>query len=617
MSLGPAVNRRALLRQAQRPSKVESPSANGTGVVSNGDGPSQPLPSRPTAEIRYVVSNELNRNLVIVATDGSHLVLAPLEMREIGEDEVERFALRFWPDVCVEEKKALDNSPVGVLVGAGIGFWFAIPWAIVAAFVGEPRWWILGWVALGGIFLFGALVDLARMRTRDGKESVAAASFRWVRASGGQQAYLALGILIGFALPAAAIFFAADAWHLIDLLRSEGVQNSHAILLTLIGRIMQVVFVAAASLTPALLFFFFDREHLDTLRDRFMRQIMRFDPTVHRRRDVLAKYGHVMDEAYGRDARGRILPGRRSPLLLATLLIALGWSFTLLHGDVEIISERGITSLFEPRPSAVSFAFLGAYFYGLNVVLRGYVRKDLRAKTYSTLTVRILVVVVLAWVLELVWQGTTLYLLVFLTGIFPETALVLIKETLRGRLKGLGSRMALASEETDPLTKLEGIDLYDLARLFDEGVTNVQGLAHNDVVDLMLQTRIPVPRILDWVDQAILYLHAGPATSTHGADRATTLTTLREFGIRTATDVDNAFAAAEKRGTLDKLTGILGDAGATPRLRVIKDALEDEEWMINLRHWRRQERVVSAPVTRRVARLSSLRPRRESNPTPA
>ncbi len=38
-------------------------------------------------------------------------------------------------------------------------------------------------------------------------------------------------------------------------------------------------------------------------------------------------------------------------------------------------------------------------------------------------------------------------------------------------------------------------------------MNNVEALAHHDVVDLMLATRIPVPRLVDWVDQAILYLH--------------------------------------------------------------------------------------------------------------
>ena len=65
--------------------------------------------------------------------------------------------------------------------------------------------------------------------------------------------------------------------------------------------------------------------------------------------------------------------------------------------------------------------------------------------------------------------------------------------------------------ERDPLTNLEGIDLYDRARLLDEGVSNVEGLAHHDLIELMLQTRIPAPRLVDWIDQAILYLHVGVA----------------------------------------------------------------------------------------------------------
>jgi hypothetical protein len=317
---------------------------------------------------------------------------------------------------------------------------------------------------------------------------------------------------------------------------------------------------------------------------------------------VHAKYGHVIDEAYGRDVDGRILPGRRSPLLLATLLFALGWTFTLLHGDVTILDERGITALFEPRQSAVTFAFLGAYFYGLNVVLRGYVRKDLRAKTYSTLAVRVLVVVVLAWVLEFFWSGTTLYVAAFLAGIVPETALTFIKETARTRR---GVRMAAAGDETDPLTNLEGIDLYDLARLFDEGVTSIQGLANDDIVELMLQTRISVPRILDWLDQAILYLHAGSSTDD---ERKTTLTKLRSYGIRTATDLEDALDAAKASNMLAAFDGILGPSdNGPPRTEVIRQSMANAEWMVNLRYWRKQESMVPPTEEYKVADLNAAR----------
>jgi hypothetical protein len=581
--------------------------------------------------VKHTARNELNRKIIIEARDLSRFVLPALGTLTVSEEEIDQFKLERWRDeIHIQHEEQLARERHGLLVAFGVGFWFAIAWGILAAFVGAPMWWIMGWVGLGALVLLGSAVDFFRQRNRDSRNvdaelgsrdsdlGIGAKVLNWARTYGGQQLYFLLSLVIAVGLPAAAIFFASDTLTLIDELQENGVRNSHVVVLTLIGRVMQVVFVATASLLPALLFFLFDREHLRTLRNRFFRQIMRFDPTLTTRQDVLAKYRDLMEEAYGRDLGNRILPGRRSPLLLATLVIALGWTFTLLHGDVRTIDERGIASLFEPRLTAVSFAFLGAYFYGINAVLRGYVRKDLRPKTYSTLTVRIFVVVVLAWVLELFWEGRTLYVLAFLTGIVPETALLIVKEALRTQLRGLGARLGVFEEEPDPLTKLEGIDLYDRARLYDEGVTNVQGLAQHDVVELMLQTRIPVARILDWVDQAILYLHAGPPDP-DGTGRIATLKTLRKYGIRTATDLDNAFnpdrtqdrsddsaaATSEDANRLSRITHLLGsDHAGLARLQLIKDVLQDEEWMVQLRHWRRTENAVPPPRKHHVDELA-------------
>ena len=87
--------------------------------------------------------------------------------------------------------------------------------------------------------------------------------------------------------------------------------------------------------------------------------------------------------------------------------------------------------------------------------------------------------------------------------------------------------MAAALADPLPLTDLQGIDLYDRTRLASEGVTNIEALAHHDLVELMLLTRIPVPRLVDWTDQAILHLHVIED------DRAK----LRRYGIRTASDL--------------------------------------------------------------------------------
>jgi hypothetical protein len=453
-----------------------------------------------------------------------------------------------------------------------------------------------------------SLASKRTSRSEDKKAKGVRGVLHSLRGSGGQQLYLVGSVLLGAVLPAALIFFGADGVRLVHLLSADAGQaaghsapmTQHDVVITILGRVMQIVFVTIAALLPALLYFLFDREHLETLRQRFTRQIMRFDPRLRTRKEVVSRYGNLMNEAYGRDCARKILPGRRSPLLLATLVLALGWSFTLLHGDVFIVRERGIAALFEPRHAAVSFAFIGAYFYGLNAVLRGYVRKDLRPKTYSALTVRIFIVVTLAWVLELILntkQNNALYVVAFLSGIVPETALVLIKETVRGTA---GKRLRGIDDDPDPLTNLEGIDLYDRARLFDEGVTNVESLAHHDVVELMLQTRIPASRLVDWVDQAVLYLHVGPQS-----ERSDLLGNLRGYGIRTATDLDNAFHATTKNAQKKALDTILGPRGGpgSSRLEVIHATIEDEEWMDNLRAWRRTSAATPRPIRLDVASL--------------
>jgi hypothetical protein len=511
-----------------------------------------------TGGAEWLVTNDSNRRAEIVARDRSRLSLSPLTTLRLPGELVERFALDHWPDLLILE------SP-------------------------------------------DSAADAARQAARDSRRL--RSFLGWARSFGGEQLYLWASIILGAVLPIAVIFLAADGLNLLHLLSSAAARRAlppnpitqHDVVVTMIGRVMQIFFVAIAALLPALLYFLFDREHLDTLRQRFIRQIMRFDPGVRYGREVKAKYGNQMEEAYGRDAEGRLLPGRRSPLLLATLVLSLGWTFTLLHGDVLIVRERGIAALFEPRQTAVSFAFIGAYFYGINAVLRGYIRKDLRPKTYSALTVRIFIVVLLAWVLEVVWHSnndSNLFAVAFLAGIVPETALVLIQETVRG---AVGNRFPGIDEDPDQLTKLEGIDLYDRARLFDEGVTNVESLAHHDVVELMLQTRIPVPRLVDWVDQAILYLHAGPRSADQGS-RAQCLIALRNYGIRTATDLDNAFAGATERNELGALRAILNPSPKdTPaRLQVMKDALEDEEWMCNIRAWHQAGITPPKPICLRV-----------------
>src|SRR5262245_66663776 len=101
-------------------------------------------------------------------------------------------------------------------------------------------------------------------------------------------------------------------------------------------------------------------------------------------------------------------------------MMMVGWLLVLLNPDVgliqasnEVTAEAKIAELFKPRQTAPAFAFLGAYFFTLFALLRGYVRRDLRPKSYSDISVRIVTVVILAWVLEVMFVDDTSGLLVF------------------------------------------------------------------------------------------------------------------------------------------------------------------------------------------------------------
>jgi hypothetical protein len=389
------------------------------------------------------------------------------------------------------------------------------------------------------------------------------------------------------------------------------------------------------------LFFAFDRQHQSTLRERFVAHIFRFDPAVKTRQDVHARYGKQMDEAYGtegRDGAIRILPTRRSPLLIATLVLALGWTLTMLSGAPPTGGDSPVDFMgfFQPLQSTLPFGFLGAYAYALTTTFRSYARRDLQPKIYSHITTRVFTVMVLAWVLEEGWLmvpgsqvdrpalAPVLHTLAFLTGIIPETGLVFISETLRTTLR----RMKRSAKEPglqlvdphEPLTSLEGIDIYDRARLQDEGVTNVQALARHDVVELMLQTRVPAPRLLDWVDQAILHLHSNIGGQADGGPDPL-LPTLRRYGIRTVTDLLEASEKAQKRGEHDDFLRLLSGTapdGKIPRLQIVLDAIKDEEWVEQLRCWHKTQAVreevvdvrVPPPVSRPVPPEPGSRPSR-------
>lgn len=392
-------------------------------------------------------------------------------------------------------------------------------------------------------------------------------------------------LAIGAGIPIATAFHFGGGD---ELLRQE---PSYALL----ARLEVTALAVVASVMPALLYFVFDRQALTTLRRKFEQQIFRFDPSVQTIEEVEAKYGAQLNETYGVPSpagSARLSPGTRLPLLIATLVISLGWMFTLQPGMTRgaVSDSRDLVDVLKPQPSTLVFGFLGAYYFATNLVVRRYMRGDLKPKAYTMIASRVLVVVILAWLLDQVAQQTqpVTFAIAFMAGVIPETAFTYVREIARDRL--LQYRIV----ETQPLTLLEGVDLYERSSFEDEGVMNLQGLLHHDVIDLMLSTRIPVERLVDFIDQATLRVHL-PLDSRsleEHADGAVThddLANLRRFGIRTATNFESAVADSMERGGDEERRALLAALDACPgdvlRLEVVLDAFRKGAWMENVRYW--------------------------------
>jgi hypothetical protein len=557
----------------------------------------------------YVVENKTARSIQIAPTEAASdlapLIIPPFGARRITETQYHRFDFRWWedpglivslPEPPLEQRKALSAAEfrvytvvAAVLVGVGVlgvilpGILDQI--GILPGILPGIRNLLRGGFPLFLLFVIAAPLVLA---------AVYLVQRRTWFSQGGRA--LALGLVAVSVIAVGAIGPA--------LIMMSFIPDA----INVTGRMMQMVFVVIAALLPALLYFLYDRQKVSIVSKTFYREIVLLDPAIHTSADAEAKYGHLINEVYGDKSAGYYLANVGLPITLSSVLIALGWLLILL--PIMPKPPLGLADFFnlvEPQPSALSFGFLGAYFFALNMVFRRYVRSDLTPKAYSHITVRLLVTTILVWAVSVLpnpqfKQSSVLLIMAFCIGVVPETGIKVIQEFMR---KTVG-RFSASLDERDPLTNLEGIDLYDRARLSEEGVENIENLAYDNLIDLLVQTRIPARRLADMVDQAILYLHlrgsappvppasnssdqlpAAAATTAH--EPVLALEYLRGYGIRTATDLMHVWRTKAKQGPSDfeeVLKAQSPDFAA--RVNVIVNALEDADWMPQLLYRRAQ-----------------------------
>jgi len=272
------------------------------------------------------------------------------------------------------------------------------------------------------------------------------------------------------------------------------------------------------------------------------------------------------------------------PVFLTTVVLAVGWSAVLWD-------TRFITAPAGPW-DVLKYGFIGAYAFVTSMLIRRFFQSDLRPSAYASAVFRIMLVLLIVAVLHQVMGGTTAVsdraelAVAFVIGFFP---LVGLQALQRATSRALG-RVVPAVTSQYPLDQLDGFNLWYEARLTEEGVEDMQNLTTMNLVDVMLHTRVPPGRLVDWTDQAFLLIHLEPVDQK--AESGTQARAkLRRAGIRTATDFLKAFSEPRPQ----PCDGLPGRAFAPPpikdlplpadQLRLLVAVLGAEPGLVPIWNW--------------------------------
>jgi hypothetical protein len=291
------------------------------------------------------------------------------------------------------------------------------------------------------------------------------------------------------------------------------------------------------------------------------------------------------------------IPQNRGGILLLSLftaILAVGWTLTIQPEPISTDQIlRSVTLSGEPflPTDALRFAFLGAYVFVIEVLVRRYFQDDLKAGAYLTCAERILTAILFVTAIHQVWPWDPGQeaAFAFLVGVFPMVGVRALQSLVSLPLRGLLPNL----RKDYPLSDLDGLNIWYESRLLEEGIEDMENLSTANIVDVMLRMRVPVNRLVDWIDQSLLYLRVKDQE-----DRPER-TTLRRLGIRTATDLEDAlhpvaasrwmepFRTIEPAGYLKGIQEALNGDSSQPSITVsIWKALAREPNLYHVRRWK-------------------------------
>ena len=277
-----------------------------------------------------------------------------------------------------------------------------------------------------------------------------------------------------------------------------------------------------------------------------------------------------------------------------TILLTAGWHIVLYPTGalglaqlvVNGVSVRDFAMYVVGNLNVVTLGFLGAYLYSAGVLIRRFFAYDLYPSAFLQMIYRVIIVFVISLVLTIFvpiatsvlpsaaklalaapfaglpaapnggtpLDGTTALAcgLAFFFGIWTPSFYLWIPRLVSSLPFGIDKEGSPQAS----IAQLEGVDLWVESRLNEEGIETVQAMATAAIERLVRRTYFTTARIVCWVDQALLYMHAGNGGQWMHAFRAA--------GVHKATDligaVDYATAlrAREQAGAPVDLTCVRG-----------------------------------------------------------
>jgi tetratricopeptide (TPR) repeat protein len=225
------------------------------------------------------------------------------------------------------------------------------------------------------------------------------------------------------------------------------------------------------------------------------------------------------------------------------------WNYAIQTSLAVLLTIFGLVLFFWPPPTgtgelfdqntlqAMRYGFVGAYIFSAQLVYRRYTTSDLQPTVYAYCALTLIGGLAFNFVAFTAiraiaenpetaqgLEGGVLAIVAFSLGYFPYLAIRWFNRVAHTAL-GMPQRRADALH----LGLIDGISQFHETRLRDEGIDNIQNLASVALDELLLNTRFSAQEVVEWVDQAILYLYLEPGE----------IESFRRAGVRSFTDLQD------------------------------------------------------------------------------